>query len=140
MLAGSWAAAAGLWDRLGVPWEAALCRSETDDPEALADASMVLHRLGARADAARTAQRMRLLGLAVIGSPRRTTAANPGGLTDRELEVARLMSEGRTNAEIAETLFISTKTAAHHVSAILGKVGARNRREAAVTVSAWVAP
>ncbi len=134
MIAGDWQRAAGLWDELRCPYEAAISRSESDDPEALAQASTELNRLGARPEAARTAQRMRALGLNAVGPPRRTTAANPAGLTDRELEVAGLLSEGRTNAEIAEALFISTKTAAHHVSAILSKLGARNRREAAVTV------
>ncbi len=137
MIAGAWSRAAELWDELGCSWEAALARAETDDPVALERAHAQLHRLGARADAARTAQRMRDLGVAVATRPRRTTAANPAGLTDRELEVARLLGIGATNAEIAATLFISPRTAAHHVSSVLTKLGARNRREAGRTVSAW---
>ncbi len=54
-----------------------------------------------------------------------------GVLTDRELEILRLVSRGLTNAEIADRLFISVKTAGNHVSNILSKIGARSRTEAA---------
>ncbi|MFL6127925.1 MAG: LuxR C-terminal-related transcriptional regulator, partial [Mycobacteriales bacterium] len=53
------------------------------------------------------------------------------GLTAREQEVLALVALGRTNREIAETLFISPKTATVHVSNILGKLGVRSRVEAA---------
>ena len=53
------------------------------------------------------------------------------GLTDRELDVLALIVEGRTNREIGETLFISTKTASAHVSHILSKLDVRSRIEAA---------
>jgi DNA-binding CsgD family transcriptional regulator/tetratricopeptide (TPR) repeat protein len=52
------------------------------------------------------------------------------GLTDRELEVTRLLAEGRTNRQIGEELFITAKTASVHVSHILTKLGAANRAEA----------
>ena len=77
------------------------------------------------------------IGLVAATRPRRTTAGNPAGLTDRELEVAGLLGEGATNAEIGSALFISPKTAAHHVSAVLGKLGVANRREAGRAVAAW---
>ena len=53
------------------------------------------------------------------------------GLTERELEVLRLVAEGRSNREIAGELFISPKTASVHVSNILGKLGVASRGEAA---------
>ena len=53
------------------------------------------------------------------------------GLTERELEVLRLVAAGRSNREIAAELFISPKTASVHVSNILGKLGAASRGEAA---------
>jgi DNA-binding NarL/FixJ family response regulator len=54
------------------------------------------------------------------------------GLTPRELEVLRLLVEGRSNRQIAEELFISGKTASVHVTRILAKLGAHSRRDAAV--------
>lgn len=60
-------------------------------------------------------------------------AADPFGLTPREREVLALLSEGRTNRQIAEHLFISESTAGVHVSNILGKLGVANRGEAAAT-------
>jgi DNA-binding CsgD family transcriptional regulator len=61
-------------------------------------------------------------------------AANGDGeLSRRELEVAALLAEGLTNAELARRLFISPKTAAVHVSNILMKLGMANRAE----VAAW---
>jgi DNA-binding NarL/FixJ family response regulator len=52
-------------------------------------------------------------------------------LTKRELEVLLVLSERLTNAEIASRLYISTKTAGHHVSNILVKLHLRSRTEAA---------
>ena len=51
-------------------------------------------------------------------------------LTGRELEVLELVSEGRSNAEIADLLFVSPKTARNHVSAVLVKLGVATRAEA----------
>ena len=61
-------------------------------------------------------------------------AADPAkilGLSAREWEVLELVADGRSNAEIAETLFISPKTASVHVTHILDKLGVSNRVEAA---------
>jgi len=83
-------------------------------------------RMGAVADADRTAAFLRELG--VRG---RTGERAAGTLTRRELQVLGLVAEGLSNPEIAERLFISTKTAGHHVSNILLKLGVRSRTEAA---------
>ena len=89
----------------------------------------LLDRLGAGATADRLRQELRRAG--VVSVPKRptdATRANPGGLTNRQLEVARLLARGLTNSEIAAEAFISAKTAEHHVSAVLAKLGLPNRR------------
>ena len=63
--------------------------------------------------------------------PAPATATDKLGLTPREREVLALVADGRTNRQIAETLFISDKTASVHVSNILAKLGVANRGEAA---------
>ena len=55
------------------------------------------------------------------------------GLTSRELEVLRQLTEGLTNAEIAERLTVSRATVNFHVGNILGKLGAATRTEAVAT-------
>lgn len=54
-----------------------------------------------------------------------------GTLSGRELEVLGLLAAGLTNREIGDRLFITTKTASHHVSSVLGKLGVRTRSQAA---------
>ena len=53
------------------------------------------------------------------------------GLTEREREILVLLAGGRSNPQIAESLFISPKTASVHVSNILAKLGVDSRVEAA---------
>jgi DNA-binding CsgD family transcriptional regulator/tetratricopeptide (TPR) repeat protein len=60
-----------------------------------------------------------------------TPNPDPLGLTPRETEVLALVAEGRSNRQIAETLFISAKTAGVHVSNILAKLNVTSRTEAA---------
>ena len=65
-------------------------------------------------------------------SPRRRGAGEHAGLTDRELEVLRLLTARRTDREIAEALFLSRRTVGSHVAAILGKLGVHSRQDAVV--------
>jgi len=83
-------------------------------------------RIGAPRDADQAAAFLRERGVAG-----RTGPKNLGTLTRREREVLVLVGEGLSNAEIAARLFISTKTAEHHVSNILAKLNVRTRTEAA---------
>ncbi len=69
-----------------------------------------------------------------LGERGRVGPKGVGRLTRRELEILGLLSEGLTNAEIAQRLFISTKTAGNHVSNILMKLNLRSRTEAAAHV------
>jgi DNA-binding CsgD family transcriptional regulator/tetratricopeptide (TPR) repeat protein len=59
-------------------------------------------------------------------------AERPAGLSPRELDVLRLLVDGKTDREIADMLFISPRTASKHVGAILLKLEAGSRGEAAV--------
>src|SRR6185436_7456716 len=87
--------------------------------------------LGAEPLTRRVTARMRELGLRVPQGRREATRANPAGLTARQVEVLSLVAEGLTNAEIAERLFVSPRTAEHHVAAVLTKLGAATRQDAA---------
>jgi len=53
-------------------------------------------------------------------------------LTEREVEVLRLIAKGLSNADVADRLFLSDGTVRNHVSAILAKLGVNDRTQAAV--------
>ena len=135
MMRRDWRAAADEFGELGWSYDRALMLSLLDDEAALAEAIEVARGLGAEPLTKRVADRMRELGMRVPQGPRRTTRENPAGLTARQLEVLTLIAEGLTNAEIAERLVVSPRTAEHHVAAVLTKLGAATRREAAKRAS-----
>jgi DNA-binding CsgD family transcriptional regulator len=77
------------------------------------------------------ARRLRALGQpGVRRGPRPATAANPAGLTRREVQVLGLLVAGLSNTEIAARLVLSGRPVDNHVSAILRKLGVRTRSEA----------
>jgi DNA-binding NarL/FixJ family response regulator len=101
----------------------------TDWPGAVTWARAALatfERIGANRDVGEASHLLRQLGVAGRPGPRLR-----GKLTQREEEVLALLTRGLSNREIADRLVISTKTAEHHVSQILDKLGARTRAEAA---------
>jgi DNA-binding CsgD family transcriptional regulator len=59
-----------------------------------------------------------------------TQQARPGGLSRREVEVLRLVADGRTAREIATQLFISARTAEHHIQHVYTKIGVSGRAAA----------
>lgn len=86
----------------------------------------------ARALARRIGHRRVLDDLDADPSPAIRDRSLPNGLTERELDVLRLVADGLSNREIGEQLFISANTAANHVRSILGKTDAPNRTKAAI--------
>ncbi len=121
------------WQALEAPYEAArvrvligiACRELGDEDAAALEldaAAAVFRQLGAAPDLAR---------VTAITSGARSA----GGLTDRELEVLRLVAAGQTNRAIAAELGISEKTVARHLSNIFAKLGLSSR--AAATAYAY---
>ncbi|WP_035129781.1 helix-turn-helix transcriptional regulator [Conexibacter woesei] len=128
-LQGDAAGAAAAWAARACPWEAALA----DPTPAAVEA---LRALGSRPAATRVARELRAAGTRnVPAGPRVRTRANPAGLTDREIEVLGLVAEGLTNTEIGARLFVSPRTAGHHVVAILRKLDVPNRGQAAAAAA-----
>lgn len=132
--------AAGAFAAAGLPLDEARSRlrlarrlSTTTPEVAVAEARTALttfDRLSATPDADAAAALLRTFG--VRG---RTGPKDIGVLSRREQEVLELLGLGLSNPEIAERLFISRKTAAHHVSSVLSKLHLRNRAEAAAHAS-----
>jgi ATP/maltotriose-dependent transcriptional regulator MalT len=124
------------FERHDLPFEAARTRLDlartlaADDPGAAARHAAVTLRdlrvLGAAGEAAAAAALLRELGVTPGPEPR-----DPGVLTRREQDVLALVADGLSNPEIADRLFLSRKTVAHHVSSILTKLALRSRAEAA---------
>jgi DNA-binding CsgD family transcriptional regulator len=131
------AAAVSTWHALARPYDAAWCRlfeaecaARDRDRDrastALAEAWRTADRLGALPLRERVETAARRWSIEGVGR-----AAPAPGLTTRETEVLALLAEGLTNAQIAERLFMSPKTASVHVSHVIAKLGVANRTEAA---------
>lgn len=136
----TWRAALELYLAAGMHVDAAIARLELarllveDRPQAAVLELEAAHRTfeaaGARRLADQAAAVLRSLGGEAKTGPKRHTV-----LTRREEEVLQLVGVGLTNAEIADRLFISPKTAEHHVSRVLAKLGLRSRVETAAHVA-----
>jgi DNA-binding CsgD family transcriptional regulator len=140
-----WDRTAAAWTSIGRPAPAAYARFRSGEgiltshgdrataAAALREAHVATVRLGAsplRAEIERLARHARI-DIPDSGASEGGDAGDRLGLTDREAEVIRLVAAGRSNQQIADTLFITRKTASVHVSNIIGKLGVANRVEAA---------
>jgi DNA-binding CsgD family transcriptional regulator len=144
-----WGRAAGAWEKLGRPHRAAYARWRQAEallatPDGRPAAVPILRRAAEQAaqhapltaviaDLARRA-RVNLTPTPPAATTEHSTVdQHPAAfnLTDRELSVLRLLAQGKTNAEIGATLFISHKTASVHVTNILRKLGVASRVQAA---------
>ena len=135
---GQWQEAAEAWARAGCPYEAgALLAPRAPTPQTC---WLLCARSTPWAPSHwRTRYELRLRELGVSRIPRgrvQSTRDNPAGLTERQTDVIRLLSEGLTNAEIAARLVLSVRTVDTHVGAILTKLDAKTRRDAAVRAKA----
>jgi DNA-binding NarL/FixJ family response regulator len=59
-----------------------------------------------------------------------TSSEPPAGLTSREVEVLKLVATGMTNAQVAETLFLSPRTVQRHLNSVYHKIGVGSRTAA----------
>ncbi|MFF8593242.1 AAA family ATPase [Streptomyces sp. NPDC015220] len=142
-----WAGIVAAFETLERPYDLARVRFRLAESLLLADddqreratellrlAHAVAEHLRARPLADSAALLARRARLPLVPAPGQRAATDPAeslGLTNRERDVLRLVSQGRTNRQIAEELFISPKTASVHVSNILAKLGVSGRGEAA---------
>ena len=139
-LGGRWEDAAAAWAALGCPYEQALALAESSNVERVVQAVCLLTDLGATAAAARLRPRVTALGGRVPRPRRVATREHPAGLTLRQAEVLQLLADGASNLEVAARLGISTRTAEHHVSAVLARLGVTTRSEATVLAAerGWI--
>lgn len=118
--------AAAIWADRNAPYNEAFALAFSGISEKVREAAAIFERLGAAAHA-----KAALREIGADGTARTAASADPDALTRRQMDVLRCLTEGKSNAQIGEALFISSKTVDHHVSAILAKLGAANRGEAA---------
>lgn len=139
---GDAAGAATEWEALEFPVEAAITRAILPHSD-LGAVFSDLAALGAEGVIRGLQRELPRRGVKKIPrGERQATKQNPAGLTPRQAEVLDLMTSGFSNAAIARELFISEKTASHHVSAILTKLNVASRLEAVATATSngWSSP
>jgi DNA-binding CsgD family transcriptional regulator/tetratricopeptide (TPR) repeat protein len=130
LAAGRWREAQQAWTARGYPYEAAAARSESPSAVEQLAALSDLDALGAVPLGQRLRRRLRSRGVSVPRGPAVSTRENPGGLTARQAEVLGLLADGLSNADIANRLVVSVRTAGNHVAAVLEKLDVHSREEA----------
>ncbi len=126
------------WAELPAPFEAAsaraaegrclLARDDERGAQLLRGALDTFEALGASADAGRVRVQLKAQGIMLASHRRGGRRPYGNALSPREAEVARLAGAGRRNREIAETLFISTRTVEAHVASAFRKLGVDSRQ------------
>jgi len=120
-------ASATFWEAKGCPFERALALFSGNEDD-MKNALLIFQQIGADAVSEKIKMEMRAAGIKKIPRGlRESTKTNPAQLTNRELDVLHLLQKGIQNKEIAGTLFISPKTADHHISNILFKLDVKSR-------------
>lgn len=109
---------------------------DPDGTDELLDAHDELRALGAEPWRRKAAHLLRSRGRAVP----RQRSSNEGGLTTTDRQLARLVTEGMTNRQIAGALFLSAKTVEVYLSRLYVKVGCSSRTELAVAVKSGLVP
>jgi len=90
---------------------------------------------GSRVRRLRLRRALRSQGVLVPRGRGQKTRDHGAGLTARQAEILEFLSEGYSNTEIADRLFVSPRTVEHHVSAVLSKLDSSNRAEAVQAAS-----
>ena len=129
VMEGKAAEAAAILEEKGIPYERGLALMH-GDPASRLEALEVFETLGATAVAAKLRETLRDEGVSVPRGKGRKTRGHAAGLTARQSEVLELLDEGLSNIEIADRLFLSPRTAEHHVAAVLTKLDSSTRDDA----------
>jgi DNA-binding CsgD family transcriptional regulator len=120
-------------EALGLPFETAVSRLHLGTVDSVRRALTDFEAMGAARYADRARRALRILGVRPPAARSDRRAAEP--LSRRELEVARLVARGLTNAEIAERLVLSVRTVETHLAHIYGRLGLSSRAALAVWVT-----
>ena len=127
--------AADAWERIGCSYERASALADSSEDGDQRAALVLFESLGARPARQMLADRRRADGRRVPRGPNGATRGNPANLTDREIDVLRLVATGATSREAAEHLRITAKTVDHHVAHAMTKLDARSRAEAVLAAT-----
>jgi DNA-binding CsgD family transcriptional regulator len=129
IIEGEYEKSADFWHKRGIPYEEGLALMHGTEAEQF-EAIRIFEDLGAAAVANKCRRSLLEQGVRVPRGKSQATRTHAAGLTARQAEVLQLLADGRTNADIADELFVSHRTVENHVSAILMKLDAASREGA----------